>query len=170
MDILFTVLGAVAAVVLIFGVCAIYRWAHKHRSEEKYDERQYIARGNGYRLAFFLGLFYYAGAACYMVIADATPIASAAITMAGLAVMVVALEIYCLMTHAAVARWVSPTQAMVGYLLLGGVHFGIALYRLTADRQRYKDVSWKYAYLFVAVCFLCLGISHLIVFLRRDKE
>jgi len=169
MELLVAVLLMIGAVALVFGVCALCLHLEKGLPEE-YDERQQVARGKGYRLAFFVGLFYYIGASAYVIIADAPAIASASLIMAGLAVMLMALEFYCVLTHAAVTRWVSPVKAMVGYFLLGGVHLSIAIYRLLMHNGRYESLVWQYAYLFISVCFVGIGVAHLVQYLRRGKE
>ncbi len=156
-------------VILVFGICALCLWLGKRLPEGNYDERQMADRGKGYRFAFFVGLFYYFGATIYIVTVDAPAVVSCSLIMAGIAVMLMAMEFYCVLTHAAVGRWVSPVRAMVGYFLLGATHLGIALYRLLVESWRYVDTTWLYAYMFMAVSFLGIGVIHLVQYLRHKE-
>ncbi len=154
-------------VILVFGICALYLWIEKKLPAGKFDERQTVDRGKGFRFAFNMGLFYYMGAFFYILVTDAPSIVSCSLIMAGIAVMLMALEFYCVLTHAAVGRWMSPVKAMVGYFLLGAIHLGIALYRLLLESWRYVDTTWLYAYMFMAVSFLGIGLVYLVQYLRE---
>ncbi len=156
-------------VILVFGICALYLWIEKKLPAGKFDERQTVDRGKGFRFGFAVGLFYYFGATIYIVTVDAPSAVSCSLIMAGIAVMLMALEFYCVLTHAAVGRWMSPVRAMVGYFLLGATHLGIALYRLIVESWRYVDTTWLYAYMFMAVSFLGIGLVHLVQYLRNKE-
>lgn len=157
------------AVILVFGICALCFWLQKWLPAEKFDERQTVDRGKGYRFAFFMGLFYYIGAFFYIQMTDAPSDVSVSLILVGLTVMLMALEFYWVLTDAAVARWTSPVKAMVGYFLLGVGHLGIAIYRLLAESWRFKDTTWLYAYMFMAVSLMGIGVVHLVQNLRNKE-
>lgn len=157
------------AVILVFGICALCFWLEKWLPAEKFDERQTVDRCKGYRFAFFMGLFYFIGAFFYIQMTDPPSDVSVSLILVGLTVMLMALEFYCVLTNAAVSMQISPVQAMVVFFLSGAVHLGIAIYRLLAESWHYIDTTWLYAYMFMAVSLMGIGVVHLVQYLRNKE-
>lgn len=157
------------AVILIFGICALCLWIEKRFPSEKYDERQTVDRCKGYRFAFFVGLFYFIGVFFYIMETDVPSDVSGSLVLVGLTVMLMAQEFYCVLTNAAIDRWMSPANAMVGYFLFGATQLGLALYRLLAESWRFKNTTWLYAYMFMAVGVIGIGVVHLVQYLRNKE-
>lgn len=157
------------AVILVFGICALCLWFEKWLPAEKFDERQTVDRGKGYRFAFFVGLVYFIGVLFYIMETDAPSDVSGSLILVGLTVMLMALEFYCVLTNAAIDRWMSPVKAMVGYFLSGAAYLGLALYRLLVESWRFKDTTLLYAYMFMAVGIMGIGVVHLVQYLRNKE-
>lgn len=157
------------AVMLVFGICAFCLWVEKRLPVEKFDERQTADRCKGYRFAFFVGLVYYVAVFFYISVTDAPSAVARSLIPVGLAVMLMAVEFYCVLTHAAIPIWGSPVKAMAGYFLIGAGNLGRALFNLLAESWRYADTTWLYADLFMGVCILGIGLVYLVQYLRNKE-
>lgn len=101
---LLKVTGAIVAVLAgIVLLCAGgIRWEKRHSGDqdEEYDERQKYARGNAYRLSFYVSFCYYLGLLwCMRFMEELESVYMLLFVGVGLQLMV--FHIYCLLSHAA---------------------------------------------------------------------
>ena len=158
------------AMLLLLGICAVYLRVERGWPKSDFDERQQIARGKGYRFAFWVGFLYYAGVGIYVAFADASSAVSSSLMLAGLMVTVSALEFYCVLTHASLPRWQNTKWVGVGSILLGVANIGTSLRTILVESEFYTSLAGAYAKMFTGVCFIVLGTVHLIAFRRQERE
>lgn len=170
MNILIAVLIMIGVVLLILGICALCIWFERSFPANDYDERQQIARGKGYRFSCYITLLYYAAVSIYVATADPSSAVTSSLMMAGLVVMLLALELYCLLNRVGLAKWVNPVSTIVCFFGIGATQLGRAIYRLLFEEELYTTTAGAYANMFWGVSFIVLGTAHLIAYLRRDKE
>lgn len=162
------ILTAVLSLLVI--LCAAVIWVERKFSSEKYDERQKIARGNGYRVSFWVSAVYYLIVMSVMIFQVEKPktVEPYLLIFGGLILQVMASHIYCILTHAALPLSEKPWVAVICYLFSG------ALQLLTNDYSEPFPLvgrgSEAWVRLMTAVSFFMLAAMHLISLLRREKE
>lgn len=163
---LFT-LGVLSTLVLI---CAAVIFLERKYPSEKYDERQKIARGNAYRVSFWVGAVYYLAVIAILIQQVDSPktVEPYLLIFCGFVLQVMVMHIYCIFTHAALPLSEKPGVAVVSYLVCG------VLYLVTNDFSApltfvgYESRRWTG--LWLCVSFFALGVMHIISLLRREKE
>lgn len=170
MTIWIALLLMVGALLLLLGICTIYLRVERSWPKSDFDERQQIARGKGYRFAFWVGFLYYFGVDIYVIFVDTSSAVSGSLMLAGLMVMVSALEFYCILTHASLSRWQDSKWAGIGFIILGITNIVTSLERILVKSEFYTSLAGSYAKMFTGVCFLTMGLVHLVAFLYRERE
>ncbi len=167
LDILLWLLGGLAAVVLL---CFAALWMEKAFPGKSYDERQMKARGNGYRLGFFVGLLWMFGCAAYLTFTENSE-NMALLLFLGFMTQTLTFHIYCLATHAALPMSEKPLTAILSYGILA-VFDGVNVVLASQIDQRWPEKPQvnTWIQLSMAVGFGALSIMHLIQYLRDRKE
>lgn len=173
MTIINVILWTVLAILLLVAVCAGVIWLEKKYPGEGYDERQKIARGNAYRLSFWIGFLYFFGLEIAAILNREWNGASVdlyLLLLFGITLQAIAFHIYCLLTHAALPLSENPKVTIGGYFLLCAVN----LARFTDDFYQELPLtgeeSNKWVQMLQALLFFFLALMHLIQYLRREKE
>jgi len=174
------VLCAVGVILLL---CWLVLFVERKLPWPQYDERQRIARGNGYRMAFIIGVIYFIGVSHFLWIQgnDEPVISTRLLVFIGLALQIMSFHIYCLLTHSALPFDEKPTFPIIAYLALGlweimsvwssvtyGRDFGQTLLPDGMVFVGYASTVW--IELIMAVCSLSLAIMYLTRALRKEKE
>lgn len=174
MSVMLVLFLAVVAIAVLAAVCAIVVYLERNFPGEKYDERQKVARGNAYRLCFWVGMVYYLILIPYLVMGvyDEWVVEPYLLVTIGFILQMLSFHIYCLMTHSALPLGEKPIPTVVSYFLLGGMY--LAQYLLlntggnTVDFSGYESVNGLRLLMALGFCFL--AVVHLIAYLRKEKE
>ncbi len=165
LEMLLWLLGGLAMIVL---VCIGVLWVEKKFPGKLYDERQKAARGNAYRLGFFLGLlWWFLGALLWDALGDWLIL----YFFLGLEVQALAFHVYCLLTHAALPMSEKPWTPILSYGLLAVFDAVTVVDSLRLDaRFPEKPPVNTWMRLTMAAGFGTLCVLHLIQYLREKKE
>ena len=164
---LLIMLGILAALVLL---CAAVLWVERRFPSEKYDERQRIARGNGYRISFWVSTIYYLVVASVMLfkIEDTQTVEPYLLIFGGLILQIMVSHIYCILTHAALPLSEKPGVAIASYLFCGVLQLATNDYSNPFPLTGQGSQAW--VRLAIAVSFFALAVMHIINRMRREKE
>ena len=163
---LFTV-GVLAALVLL---CWATIWAERNFPSESYDERQKQARGNAYRLSFWVGIVYYFTVMCVMIFRkDKTVyIEPYLLLFFGFMLQIMVLHIYSALTHAAIPLSEKPGVAVISYFAVGVMNLMMNDYSEPFPLLGERSISSVRPVL--GIMALALAGMHLIQLLRDRKE
>lgn len=162
------------ALVFVVALCVAAVWIEKHYPGEDYDERQKLAKGRAYRLAFWTGLVYYFCVAFFFLSqAEKEKVIEPYLLVAwGLLLQVMVDHTYCVITHSALPLSQKPGMTIVSYLMCGGLQL-VNFYQFY---MRYGAVSFvgadsaKWIFLTAGICFYYLVVLHAIQLLRDRRE
>ena len=163
-------IGVVAALVLL---CLVTLWVGKKYPDNRYDERQKIARGNAYRFAFWVGTPCYLGVLVSSIWAvESGPMVEPYLLLY-LCMMIqeLAFHLYCFVTRSAMPFGEKPFGPMVCYT-------GMAFIQLfTFFRSDMKEVlpllgtgTSAWTNLILGIFFGCLAVMYLLTMLMKEKE
>ncbi len=162
------VLGVAAAIAVI---CAIAIYVENRYTISKYDERQKASRDAGYRVAFYVGIFYY----FFMMIDSINPknldMEVYLIFLFGFQIQMMTVHIYGLLTDSALPLGDNPLTSVLCYSGMGLFQLlGIPRWGEYEGFPLFGEGSSKWLNLTMGIFFLLLALAHLISMLRRRKE
>ena len=163
----FVMVGILLFLVLL---CMAAIWMERKFPSEKYDERQKNARGYAYRLSFWVGAIYYLVLIAIMIRQVDRPKTVEPYLMIfwGFLLQVMAMHIYCILTHASLPLSEKPGVSIICYLFCG------IFYSLTNDLSAplslvgQENSTWTG--ITMSVSFFALALMHLIQYFRDRKE
>lgn len=149
----------VIVLAALFGLCHLAVKLQRDFPSEKYDERQKIARGEGYRLAFWTGLVYSVVILIIIGFERLDSDAVVALITSGILVQAMVLHFYGFLTHSALPLGEKPMVSVVCFSIMGVMYLA---------EYFFLYPSWYQ--IVYGMCFLTIALLHLITHLRRDKE
>lgn len=166
-------LAVLAGIALL---CAgVIRWEKRHSSEEgeEYDERQRYARGNAYRLSFYVSFCYYLGLLfCMKFIEEKDSVYTMLFIGVGLQLMV--FHIYCLLSHAALPLSETDKPWRVIYFYSGLAVLAVIdflKFAVFGKAEGLTELSGNaLRSLMLGVTWGSLALMHLIQYFRDRKE
>ena len=160
-------MGVLLALMLL---CAAVIYMERKFPSENYDERQKQARGQAYRLSFWVGILYYFMVMCIMIFGEkgAMYIEPYLLLFFGFMLQVMVLHIYSVMTHAAVPLSEKPGVAIISYFVMGVLNLLMNDYSKPFPLVGERSVSSIRPVL--GIMALALASMHLIQLLRDRKE
>lgn len=171
-----SVIGVLVAIVAaIIGVCIAARFLEKHFPRENFDERQKIARGNAYRVSFWLGIVYNIFVMYYLLglsRGKAPLIEPYLLAIGGFELVTLCFHGYCLLADAAMPLGQKPRKMAVGYLVIGAMQMSMAL----SQHRRHPVLSLvgmesnTVMMLMLGVFFLSLSAMYAIRSVWQEKE
>ena len=167
---------AVIALIALAGVLAVY--VERNFPSGKYDERQKIARGDAYRFSCWVGMVYYLGLMAYFTfrVGESEWVLEPFLLVTiGILLQLLSFHIYCLITHSALPLGEKPLPTIIGHFVLGGMYlvmyFGQRTPLDTAEAAGYDGaLSFNLLSLLIALEFFTFAVTHLIAYLRKEKE
>lgn len=168
------VLLIILAVLLgMIGLCAGVIWLERKYPTAEYDERQKQARGNGYRLSFWVGIAYFLGAIFVMMqqMDAEKKVEPYLLSMAGVLLVIMVDHTYCVLTHSDLPLSKQRIGSVLFYAAYGLTQLGQFLIG-----KDWMELSWvgngskPLCHLMMTVCSLYLMGLHIIQFLRERKE
>ena len=169
------VIGAliiIGVLLLLAVLCWGVRWLERNVPLERYDERQNLARGNAFRVSFWVGMLWYA-AAMLCAAGDMLPVDDWLLIYGGVMLQIMVFHIYCLMSGSALPLSAKPLPTTLSYAILG---VGQLWDTLTNMWVREMPLTGRgsnvWFHLTAAVCFFSLASMHLIQYFweRREAE
>ncbi len=163
------ILGVAVAIVVI---CAIAIYVENRYTLGKYDERQKASRDAGYRVAFYVGIFYY----FFMLIDSINPknldMEVYLIFLFGFQLQMMTVHIYGLLTDSALPMGDKPITMVVCYTIMGLTQLlGVPKWaKEYPGFPLFGEGSFKWLNLTMGIFFLLLALAHLISMLRKHKE
>ena len=157
--------GVLVALVLL---CWVTIWLERKYPSENYDERQKQARGNAYRLSFWVGIVYYFTVMCVMIFGDGIAVEPYLLLFFGFMLQIMVLHIYSVMTHAAVPLSEKPGVAVISYFAVGVMNLLMNDYSQPFPLVGERSISSVRPVL--GIFALALAGMHLIQLLRDRKE
>ena len=169
-------LFSVVIAVLVLA-CVLTVYAGRNHVSEKFDERQQIERGNAYRFSHWTGLIYYFGLLVFFVFHTGKSewtIEPFVLLAIGILIQLDSFHIYCLITHCALPLGEKPMPTIVGYFLMGGVHFAQYFMQHIPEDAALKAgftgaASHNLFRLLIAFDFCALAVMHLVAMLRKEE-
>lgn len=171
-----SVIGVLVAIVAaIIGVCIAARFLEKHFPRENFDERQKIARGNAYRVSFWLGIVYNLGVLIYLsgLMDGRKPLIEPyLLAVGGFWLVTLCFHGYCLLADAALPLGQKTKGMAIGYLMIGGMQLSMALsrYRRHPVLSLVGRESHTVMMLMLGVSFLSLSAMYAIRSVWQEKE
>lgn len=171
-----SVIGVLVAIVAaIIGVCIAARFLEKHFPRENFDERQKIARGNAYRVSFWLGIVYNLGVLIYLsgLMDGRKPLIEPyLLAVGGFWLVTLCFHGYCLLADAALPLGQKTKGMAIGYLMIGGMQLSMALsrYRRHPVLSLVGRESHTVMMLMLGVFFLSLSAMYAIRSVWQEKE
>lgn len=162
------------AIGVIAVICGAAVALERYFPSKNYDERQQVARGNAYRVTFWVGFVYYLVLLPYLIMGTYQDwlVEPYLLVTIGFLIQMVTFHIYCLMTHSALPLGGKPMSTIVAYSLMGGSYmiqfFAYKYEGSTVGFSGYESTDGLR--LMLSVGFLTLAIVHLIAHLRKAKE
>lgn len=173
MKVLDVLMWAVLAVLLLVAVCAGAIWVERKYPGESYDERQKIARGNAYRLSFWIGLLYFFGLGIAAILNrewNGAAVDLYLLILFGIMLQTLTFHIYCVLTHSALPFSENPKVTIGGYFILCAINLSRFMDDFSQELPFTGEGANKWVQMIQALLFLFLALMHLIQFLRREKE
>lgn len=163
------IFGALAGLVAL---CLLVIWFEKHGPEGDYDERQRIARGNAYRISFWVGTAYAIFWAFYLIFSDPSslPVSPFYLILLGLCMVAMVFHIYCLLTRSALPLSGSPLLISGGYALAALLHLISFFISISPPEYPRPDSDTLLFRLTISMCFAALAVMYLIPAFWREKE
>lgn len=149
----------IVALAVLFGLCHLAVKMQKDFPSEKYDERQKIARGEGYRLAFWTGIVYYVVAMIVIGFEDLDSFPSVTLITMGILVQAMVLHFHGFLTQSALPLGEKPVVSIVCWSIMGVMYL-----------VEYFFLYPNWYQIVYGMCFLTMALLHLINHFRRDKE
>lgn len=171
-----SVIGVLVAIVAaVLGVCIVARLVEKHFPRENFDERQKIARGNAYRVSFWLGVVYNLGVLIYLTgLMDGRKplIEPYLLAVGGFWLVTLCFHGYCLLADAALPLGQKTKGMAIGYLMIGAMQLSMALnqYRRHPVLSLVGRESHTVMMLMLGVFFLSLSVMYTIRTVWQEKE
>ena len=169
----FMLAGVITGIVVGLALAAVaMTWTKKNRGEKfTYDERQKVARGEGYKYAFYVLLIYLAGNACLEMALDkpwAEPMAAA---MVGIAVAVLVHVIYCIWNECYFSMNEEPKKVLIFFGVISVINVIIAVMQgLEGELIENGTLTNQCANLVVAIMFGFIMIALAIKNATRKEE
>lgn len=162
--------GMVGGLVLLVALCAVVIFMERRFPSEKYDERQKQARGNAYRLSFWVGAIYYLAIMTVMIfqVENEKAVEPFLLVFGGLILQIMVMHIYCILTHSALPLSEKPRVAIAGYFVCGLLQLLTNNYSELFPLVGKGSEAW--VRLMVAVSFFALAVMHVINRMRRERE
>lgn len=165
---------SVIIIAVVVAACAVAVYLERNFPSKKFDERQHVARGNAYRVSFWVGFAYYLVLIPYLVMGTYQEwiVEPFLLVVIGFILQMLSFHIYCVMTHSALPLGEKPVPTIISYFLLGISY--LAQYLLlkgegnTVGFSGYESIDGLR--LVISVGFLALALIHLIAHLRKEKE
>lgn len=165
--VLLVVFGVLLAMVLL---CMAAIWLEKKAPGEDYDERQKIARGNAYRLSFFVGAFYFLGLFFYLEISKKLDHVVFWLFV-GMELQLMTFHIYCLLKRSALPFSKKPLHSAISYGLLAVLWVvNFFSWRRADSRFAMGITDNTLMQLILAVSFGALSVMYLISHFWKEKE
>ena len=117
--------GAVAGILI---VTLSFKFTKiKKDSGFEYDERQLLARGEGFKYAYMTAIIYNA-ILCIFTIADVPiPVEQSVMIMAGILISIMVCAVYCIKREAYVSLNENTNRLLLVFVVLGGINFSIGI-------------------------------------------
>lgn len=163
----------VGVLALVMALCAAAVWLEKKFPGKEYDERQKIAKGRGYRLAFWVGILYYAVIGIVLIgqVDGEKTVEPYLLVMIGLMLQAMVDHTYCLFTHSALPLSQNRVVTVFGYVVCGTLQ--LVQFRIWSKRDGLALVghgSSPWIWLIAGCCFFYLTVLHVIQALMERKE
>lgn len=167
------VIGAsiiIGVFLLLAALCWGVRWMERNVPLDRYDERQNFARGNAFRISFWVGMFWYA-VAMLCAAGDLLPVDDWLLIYGGVVLQVMVFHIYCVMSSAALPLSEKPMPTILIYTVLGAGQLWDTFTNVGAQEMPLMGRgSSVWFHLTAAVCFFSVAAMHLISLFRKEKE
>lgn len=112
----------VGAGLIVVALCFKYVKIRKQGSNFEYDERQQLARGNGFKYAYVTGIVYN-GVLCLLTMAGIPlPAEQSVLIMIGILLTVLVYAVYCIQHDAYVSLNENANRLMIVFIILGGIN------------------------------------------------
>lgn len=138
----------------------------------KYDERQELVRGKGFKYAFFTLLFYNFAAACLTVAFEEIPIDSSGFLMIGVLIQLLVYVTYAIWNEAYFSLNENPRKVMIVLAVLGFVNLLFGIWQMADGRFLENGVlTFRSMNFFIGIVmiiiFLVLAVKQIC---RRREE
>ncbi len=166
LEMLLWILGGLGVIVLI---CKAALWLERYFPGEEYDERQKIARGNAYRVYFYVSIIWLLLGLCLWIWLEEEWLFQ--FFALGIQIQIMTFNIYCFLTHADMPLSSKPKVMIRGNAAMA-VYFWIQTViavRQNAQWPEKAPISALFR-LSIAVGFAFMAILYLIQHLRDQKE
>lgn len=163
----------VAVIVILVAVCYLAVCLEKKFPGEKYDERQKIARGNAYRVGYWIGAVYYILLIPYLVFGVGKrewTVEPYLLVTIGFILQTLSFHIYSLMTDAVLPLGEKPIPTIVVCFLCGGMYMANYFIHYDGVFSFSGGASTSDLQLLMAVAFFAFAVLQLIAYLRKEKE
>lgn len=149
----------VIVLAALFGLCHLAVKLQKDFPSEKYDERQKIARGDGYRLAFWTGIVYYVAIMIAIGFEDLDSFSSVTLITMGILVEAMVLHFHGFLTHSALPLGEKPMISIVCWSIMGVMYL-----------VEYFFLYPSWYQIVYGLCFLTMALLHILSLLRKEEE
>lgn len=126
------IIGAIIGIILVILILKVTKTDGDIKC--KYDERQELVRGKGFKYAFFTLLFYNSAAACLIAAFKEIPIDSSGFLMIGVIIQLLVYVIYAIWNEAYFSLNENPQKVMVALALIGLFNLFIGIYQIAEGR------------------------------------
>lgn len=153
--------GILVGLVLVVILIRYIRTDKKIKA--KYDERQELIRGRGFKYAFYTSLVYFGLLTIAMLgLAEIIPIPSGTLTFFGICLSVLVDAGYCIWHEAYFALNENPKRVMIAFCIIGLINLILGLFGLhsTDPLQSQGLINLACAVLFIGI-FLILLVKHM---------
>jgi len=115
-------LAGVAVGLIVVALCFKYVKIRKKGSNFEYDERQQLARGNGFKYAYVTGIVYNCVLCLLTVTGIPIPVEQGVLIMMGILLTVLVYAVYCIRHDAYVSLNENANRLMIVFIILGGIN------------------------------------------------
>ena len=115
-------LVGVAAGLVLVSLMFKYTKIRKEKSSFEYDERQQVARGNGFKYAYITSIIYNAILTLLTIAGNPLPVDISVLILGGILVSVLVCVVYCIWHDAYVSLNENANRLIVVFLIIGGVN------------------------------------------------
>lgn len=164
------IIGAIIGIILVILILKLTKTDGDIKC--KYDERQELVRGKGFKYAFFTLLFYNFAAACLTVAFEEIPIDSSGFLMIGVIIQLLVYVTYAIWNEAYFSLNENPKKVMVALALIGLFNLFLGICQMAEGRFLENGVlTFRSMNFFIGIVmiiiFLVLAVKQIC---RRREE
>lgn len=163
-------------VVTIFLIWIVIRATKYDKSiKDKYDERQALIRGKGYKISFFILTFYNVGYGFVISKMDKLPMDTLTAMMVGILFAELVHVVYCICKDAYFALNDNPSSVLLAFGLLGFINISLGAINIingmafTDGVMNFRGISFIIGWFFVVI-FMALFAKWLKIRFEAKQE